>query len=227
MHEYLTSKCDKWLCSQHDADEEINRTHTHFMLVNYKHTKVALTKEINKTWKGSDNFGILTTRPEGLGPYAEYPLGKYIGKGREDAFERNGHSVGYTGEYVTKFVKGYKGDREVEDDRSGSDGSSKKIKERVINKIQYKLKLESPAEQKVRKSEFVKMCITKLKEKFPEKTYDPRDVMMVIREQLIELHWTVGDYTVLDYYDTINRMETPGRWLDSMMGLLQKRKPNF
>lgn len=225
LHNYLSSKCDKWLCSEHEADDEINRTHVHYMLVNYKHSKVALTKEINKTWKGSDNFGILTSRPKGEGPYAEYPLGKYVGKGRDDGFDSRGSSYGYSREDITKFVKGYEGDRETSVSGSNDEKTFKTYKERVITRIQYKLKAENPQQAKIRKSDFVKECISVLRERYPQKIYEPRDVFIVIREKLNERCETIGDYKVLDYYDTINRMETPGRWVDNMLGLLEKRKP--
>lgn len=225
LTEYLNVKCDRWLASEHEADEEINRTHVHFSLVNYKHTKVSLTKEINKYWHGSDNFGILTMRPKGAGRYDETLLAQYVSKGREDAFSHRGYSYGYTPEQLGKFIDGYHGNQSIVYSKGALNQDDTNTKERVITKIQYKLKVESPAQQKVRKHDFVKMCIKTLKEKFPEKIYDPRDVFIVIRQHLIELNWTVGNYTVMEYYDTINRIETPGRWIDEMMGLLEKRKP--
>ena len=222
IHDYLTKNTDRWLCSQHDADEEINRTHTHFMLVNYKYTKVSLTKEINKTWKGSDNFGILTTRPEGKGPYDEYHVGKYISKGREHAFTDNGHSHGIANNILQTYIDNYFADRESKEATTPDDNVSKKPG--CIQKIQYKLKYESPAQKKIRKNDFVKECLQVLKEKYPNRNYTDSDALDIVRCKLNEYNEVFGIYTAIDYYDTMMARVAPGKFLAQCLQILEKRK---
>lgn len=235
LHTYLNNKCAKWLCSEHEADEQINRTHTHFMLVDYKHSKVALTKEINKYWKGSDNFGILTRWPGNdtspPAPYDEYILGKYIGKGRENAFSDRGASNGYTTEYLTKLIAGYEGDREITNDSEAVKESSGTVKERVTTKIQYKLKVESPAQQKIRKNDQVANVIKRIREREHQvdRVLETYEIRNIIREMLVEFHEVVGVYKAIDIYDSVMmRMEKYShRWDKMFDDILEKRKPRL
>jgi len=82
---YLKTYTQAYLANQHDADEEINRTHTHVMIRDISISKQSLSKFINKNdIRGSDNFGILTVyKASGKPavPYEEDKLGPYVIKG--------------------------------------------------------------------------------------------------------------------------------------------------
>lgn len=233
INEYLSKKCDRFLCSEHEADDEINRTHVHYMLVNYKHTKVSLTKEINKYWQGSDNFGILTARPGTGDVYDETLLAQYISKGREDAFYVRGYSSGFQLERLCDFVKNYSRDRETfKTQRVYQNGVSQDGTNRggVSAKIQYKLKVESPAQQKLRKNDHIKMIIKRMREFANEKGYpsieyiSTPDVRDIIRKQITEWEDVVGIYTAIDYYDTVMMRTNPGVWNTMFDNILEKRK---
>jgi len=80
---YLQKHTEGYLASQHDADDEIPRTHTHVMLRNVKVSKQALTKFLNgNDIKGSANFGILTVYPKTKELYNEDRLGVYVLKSK-------------------------------------------------------------------------------------------------------------------------------------------------
>lgn len=230
---YLESKCERFVASEHEADEDISRTHVHFSLVNYKHSKVALTKEINKYWRGSDNFGILTSRPEGKGAYSEYHLGKYVGKGREDAFSNRGYAFGYTPGTVQEYVIGYNRDREAYNSQEIVEESdtTKRTTTRVISKIQYKLKVESPAQQKLRKNDQVKLIIQRMRERANAKGYpglaylSAGEVRDIIRELITEWQEVVGIYSAVELYDTVMMRTNPGRWNTMFDNILAKREP--
>lgn len=222
--EYLKAKCTRSLGREHEADPEgtpngINRTHCHFMLLDYKHTKQALSKFLNSIGLvGSDNFGILTLWPEKKEPYDEHILNRYILKGIPYDASRT-HYEGYEETYIRTTIDDFHNNREEPTAR-------KKVK----SLIQYKIKVENPKEAKIRKADFVKECIKRLKDGKSEEQYkyilsDDAKVFNTIGNLLDEYNEVIGNYKVLDYYDTIIRQEGRGKWLDAMMGLLEKRKP--
>lgn len=232
INDYLSKKCDRFVCSEHEADGEINRTHVHYSLVNYKHTKVSLTKEINKYWQGSDNFGILTARPGTGESYCEHMLAKYISKGRINAFHDRGHSFGYELGVLRQYIEDYNGDRTAYASQGfPSKGiSATGARGGVSSKIQYKLKVESPAQQKLRKNDHIKMIIKRMREYANEKGYpsieyiSTPDVRDIIRKQITEWEDVVGIYTAIDYYDTVMMRTNPGVWNTMFDNILEKRK---
>lgn len=103
--DYVSEHTDAWLSNQHDADDQINRTHTHISLLNCDVSKQALSKAINKRGiSGSDNFGILTVHPETKTPYKELELNVYIIKGNVTLVRKKNYTDQYISECAEKWV---------------------------------------------------------------------------------------------------------------------------
>lgn len=223
LRTYLKSKCTRTLGREHEADPEgtpngINRTHCHFMLLDYKHTKQALSKFLNSIGLfGSDNFGILTVCSETKKPYSEKLLNQYILKGV--VYDDGIFYEGYTENDIRATIDDYYTYKEEQTTRK----QNKSL-------IQYKLKVENPKEQKIRKTDMMKKMIRKIKDDRDidqQKAAMANDfiVLQAIADVLDEHNEIIGNYKVLDYYDTIIRQEGRGKWMDSMLGMLEKRKP--
>ena len=79
---YLQKNTANYLCRQHNADDEIPRTHCHFALKSLSVSKQSLSKFLNANGiSGSDNFGILTVTKKDKKPYNFDMLSIYICKG--------------------------------------------------------------------------------------------------------------------------------------------------
>jgi len=83
LHAYLDAHTSSWLARQHPADEQIKRTHTHYMIVSPTVHKNSFTKHLNKHQvHGSNMFGYLTVTEKSKKPYTEDLLARYILKGQ-------------------------------------------------------------------------------------------------------------------------------------------------
>lgn len=93
---WLTSRgCERWLVGQHDSDDEVKRSHTHFMLVRLKTTEQAVRNKfasLGARGSGMITFMWKTQRPPRV-LYDEKILGTYISKGRREIIV---DSMGYT-----------------------------------------------------------------------------------------------------------------------------------
>jgi len=219
VENYLKPNCDKYVGQQHDADEEVNRTHTHYSLVNYRYTKQALSKQLNKLgFIGSDNFGILTVWPKEKIPYDEVKLAEYVIKGLNAP---DAHYSGYSPERIESFRNNWINHKEI-----GKDGQTNtNTKKRTL--VQYKLTYESPSQQKLRKSDQVKNIEKRISELETEKQRPlvSSEIRDIIRRMLVEWDETIGIYKVLDIYDTIlMRRQNPVTWNQMFDDLLEKRK---
>lgn len=218
LEQYLKDKCDRYLGGEHTPDSGCNRIHCHYSLINYKHTKQALQKFLNsKGIIGSDNFGLLTVWNEGPNnkkPYDEHKLNQYITKG-DDKVELKFH--GYTDDIIRNYRTNYNTDQE---------NFRNQLQSKTVTKIQYKLKIENPKEAKIRKNDFLKELHKRIVEKYPDVIQrDEDNILEEIRLLHCEYHEVIGEYKSLDLYDTYIMRNHPRRWIDSMKGLLEKRKP--
>jgi len=105
LNVYLKGHCSKYIAKQHDADEEISRTHVHYSLKDINISKQALTKFLNKLEiTGSDNFGILTVHSKTKTPYKENLLDEYVMKGSIDNAVWHGVETEYLQTAVNNWV---------------------------------------------------------------------------------------------------------------------------
>lgn len=221
--DYIEQNTERYLAQQHDADETIKRTHTHVMLVNYKYSKTALEKCLNKNGIiGSDNYGLMKKCVETKKDYDERILSRYILKGGKYArttIRSRGYEDSYFGAIENEYVTNGQDNRD-----GGENENTRPARKRLI---QYKLVQENPKEAKIRKNDFVNEVRKRLRERYPDAQRPPGDcdIMLAIREVANEYHEVIGEYKVLDYYDTIVMRDYQGRWLTQMLGLLEKRKP--
>lgn len=218
LENYLNISCDRYIGQQHDADEEVSRTHTHYSLVNYKYTKQSLSKQLNKLgFVGSDNFGILTVWPKKKIPYDEGKLSVYVIKGLNAP---DTHYHGYTTSDIESYRNQWINHKEITEPRD-----TDQTKKRTL--VQYKLTYESPAQQKLRKSDQVKNIEKRIRELEIEKQRPlvSSEIRDIIRRMLVEWDETIGIYKVLDIYDTVlMRRENPVSWNQMFDDLLEKRK---
>lgn len=221
--DYVELNCERFLAQQHDADEEINRTHTHVSLVNFRYTKTSLENCLKKYGiEGSNNYGILRKCEETKKDYDERILARYILKGGKYA-RTTIRCRGYESDFIGTLEREYHTygkDNQVR----GTDENTGTTRKRLI---QYKLVAENPEKRKIRKNDFVNEVRKRLRERFPDARNPPDDatIMLAISEVANEYAEVMGEYTALDYYDTIVMRDYKNRWLTQMLGLLEKRKP--
>lgn len=99
----LSEICEKFLFGQHDADENVNRTHTHVMLVNPKLSNEGIRRRILKAgFGGRGNYAIITS--SGGNSYTEEKLGIYILKGNREIAKKFSYSEEQISEWVSKWV---------------------------------------------------------------------------------------------------------------------------
>lgn len=100
---YLEDNCTKFIGNQHDADEDVNRTHCHFMLVNLNVSDESLRKCLKKNGIfGSDNYGLLKKCFKKKTDYNEELLAVYVLKGATECTQR-----GYDHEQLTTFANAW------------------------------------------------------------------------------------------------------------------------
>lgn len=121
----------------------------------------------------------------------------------------------HKGEFKARYIKGI-----TEEELVSKYHSRSYKKPSPEGKVQYKLKSESPKEAKLRKNEFVKMCIQRMKER---SVIDSMKILDIIIEVAKEYNEVVGVYKILEYYDTIILREQPGKFKDMVAKVLEKR----
>lgn len=93
-----------FVIGQHDADEDVNTTHCHFMINGCKSTIEGLRKELKKSVKnGREEYAIMTKTERERKPYDEWMLAVYCLKG-----DINNHKLGkYTHERTLDIVSAW------------------------------------------------------------------------------------------------------------------------
>lgn len=118
----------------------------------------------------------------------------YMSKGILDPILVRGFSEEEVNDYRSKWVQ--------------------KEKPAVTEKVQFKLKIENPAQQKIRQNEMMDMVKRRCVEKGLSK---PSDVLREIREVVyVEYKTVVGRYKIRDFYDYVMSDLSPDRWLAAM-----------
>jgi len=188
---------------EHPADEKIERTHVHFLIVECGVSTDTLKNWIKKVLK-VQSF-----------PKTDWSF-KTTYKDHDDK------EVAVDFNFITYMTKGHLEPKLVSNVESIEE-YKKNWKSRTNVKgvkVQYKLVQENPAVAKKRKYDTLKYMMGKVK---PTDSND--EIIKIIRDVLIEYHEVVGVYKVLDYYDTIIMHVRPSNFLESVNNLLDKRKP--
>lgn len=219
LFSYLNINCKRYVAQQHSADEQINRTHCHISIVDFKYTKVSLAKHCNKIGlEGSSDYGILTVDPDNKKPYSEEGLSVYVIKGLDAPATQYS---GYTYDVIETFRNKWVNHKEI--------GISGQTSSKVRTLVQFKLKVESPAEQKIRKNDQVKLIMKRVREREQanDRMLTDSEIRDIIREFLCEWNEVVGIYKAIDLYDTvIMRLDKrySQKWDAMFDNILEKRK---
>jgi len=178
----LAEVCDVLVVYEHEADEDISRTHIHCYadnpqvstdtMKNWVKKALGTTKFPKTDWsfEEAQDVGFIT----------------YMSKGRLDPL----------------LVKGIEADAIVALKDKWVDIPKK------TGKTQYVLKIENPAQQKLRQWEMVEEINRRFQMVDPEASGDPVEKLIrIIRQVVIIENKTVcGRYKFRDYYDTIMSM---------------------
>jgi len=202
----LESKCTKLVAYQHDADEEVNRTHCHLMIIGYTTTDETMKMQLKK---------VLGTRLEKT----------------DWAWDPSVRSEADTIQYMSKkdlhpsFCKGY-------EDEFVAECSAKYLPKseyaKSNSKTQFKIVSEKPAESKKRQNDLLDEMVAKIRNQYPMDKYvtnadmpfDHRLVLNIIIEVLNEHRVIFGRYKVRDYYDTILSRLWPFKFQDRMQTMI-------
>lgn len=183
----LSDACDVCVVYEHEADESVNRTHIHAYVENPKVSTDTMKNWVKKT------LGV-TAFPKN--DWA-FPV----------ANDRGFITYLTKGKLTPKFVKGISDDEIRTLKAAWVDQPVKK------GKVQYILKVENPAQQKLRQTEMVdeiRRRVNDYKGEESEGKYDPSRVVKIIKQVVvIENHTVCGRYKFRDYYDTVMAHESP------------------
>lgn len=95
-----------YLIGQHDADESINRTHVHAMLVNPTVGVEGIRKRINSHGHGGrGNYAILQRTESSRQPYDKDKLAVYILKGKRDSCVESTYDANQIDKWVGDWVE--------------------------------------------------------------------------------------------------------------------------
>lgn len=184
-------KCSRIAVYEHEADDEVNRTHIHFYIEDFVHTiegfKKSLKRHLNTdSFNKADWSFCEKQKSSGLAVNADVII--YMSKGTLDPV----YQKGFTQETLESYKSQW-----VERPRS----SSKQARLQIVTK-------ESASEAKKRKNDLVVEMIAQLggyiqaDENCMRMSYNEyiiRSIINVLNDNKL----VFGRYTIRDYYDTI------------------------
>lgn len=195
------SWCDKMLICQHEADEQINRTHSHIMFVAPKVCEEAIRKFIKASgWGGRGNYGIHTVAKESKQPYDLRKLAVYMIKGDiknikySDYTDRDHRN--WASEWVTRIPVSLKDGRLVREKVEG-----KLSKMDVLNIVRSKLDKDAV-----------------MTEKFQA------EIITTIRQVLVDNNIILGAWKILDYYDSYVMYDKKEHFVEGILSKIKSRQ---
>lgn len=194
----MVNACKNVVCYEHPADNEVKRTHCHFLLVECNVSTDTLKNWIKKQCGDVDktdwSFKSARQTLEEMTTYMTY-----MSKGRYDPRFNN-----LVAPDVIEELKG-----------------------KWVNPEDVKLKLKEG--KLVRDIDDTKSVVSKrriLEDIIAEVGDSPtcaRDVLAGIRKVLTKNNCVIGQYKVLDYYDSYMMYSQKDAWLDSLASRIEKR----
>lgn len=125
---WLSANVDNYLIGQHDADDDINTTHTHICFTNLKKTGKALDKQ-RLAAKLDGQVSRLLKHVVGTRQlYDEEKLNVYILKGQKDVLKATSHSEDMVTKWVEMWIDHKTPEMQIEDDEDDVSESDKKVK---------------------------------------------------------------------------------------------------
>jgi len=181
----LSDACDVCVVYEHEADETVTRTHIHAYVENPKVSTDTMKNWVKKTLK-------VTAFPK-----TDW---SFVG-----ATDRGFITYLTKGKLTPCSVKG------ISDDEISILKAAWVDQPPSRGKIQYKLKIENPQEQKMRQAEMVAEIRRRIHVDAPKDDmgyHDPGNVLHIIYDVVVRQNNTVcGRYKIRDYYDTVMTLE--------------------
>lgn len=202
---YIASVSEQLAVYEHESDEEVSRTHIHFLLKGCSVTKQTLKnhlpKELNMT---RSDYVHSTTYLDNKGD--EHPIDDkfiiYMSKGRLDPVFLKGFTKEDCDSYKAQW-KDYKNEKHPK-------GSM----------LHYVTVKQNPTEVRKRKSDLIMLMIKQC-----ANDYSHENVRNAIKKVLIDANEIIGVYKVIDYYDTIMMRHNANRF-DNMFDNIISRRTN-
>lgn len=197
---------DRKLICQHDADDEIPRTHCHIMLDGVKVGAEAIKKYIrNSGLGGRGNYGVHTVTQKHKLPYDRDKTAIYLIKGevgliKESSYENwvDASGIAQHISWASKWKFPVKQNLKLEDG---------------------KLVRESPEEIKPP----TKFEILNLVRARVENSADTYAIISEIRKVLVQHKILIGAWKVLDYYDSYMMYERPVAFIEGIVAKINSR----
>jgi len=168
---------------EHEADEEINRTHIHCYADNPQVSTDTMKNWVKKALNVSSFIKTDWSFPEAQ----DVGFITYMSKGHLNPL----------------FVKG------IESDEISALRDKWVDQPKIKGKTQYVLKVENPQQQKMRQAEMVAEIRRRLEETPEMRGSDKAEhVVRIIQDVVVKQNQTVcGRYKIRDYYDTVMMLE--------------------
>lgn len=207
-YEELALISHKFITYEHYGEGK--RTHTHTFVSGISIKDDAISKRIKKA--------LLLSNCE-VGK-ADIRILTKIDKGPDKGKPVNENALTYfhKGMYPIKLNKGFTEDF-INEKHASSYVPQSIVKEKGEKK-QYKLIMENVHQKKLRENDLIKLIIDDFKVK-PNGSDD--DLLESIMKVIRETDTICGIYKMMDYFDTISNRIRPGRTIDMMRNILQKR----
>lgn len=204
---YIERHSTQLVVVEHEADDEVQRTHIHMYVVGLTCTKETLKNQFKKAFPGVDKSDYIhKTTYEDRETKEEKPIDKglmtYMSKGSLEPSYIKGITMEEYKEYMGKWVN----------------YENKKFNKGDIKR--YVTVKENPKEKKLRKQDLLAKMITKC-----ANDYSHENVRKAIKEVIIDSGEILGVYKMIDYYDTIMMRNNANRF-DNMFDNIISRRLN-
>lgn len=208
----LAEKCLRLIAYEHDADEDVSRTHVHLVVIGYSTSDETMKAQIRKHFQVS-----------------QFPKTDWVFDELRD--ERKAIIYASKKDLQASFSKGYEAEfvAECSAEYLPPDEYAKKGN----SKTQFKVVAEKPEVSKKRQNDLLDEMVKRYRNEYPMDKYLQTEDMpfqgkLVIRliiEVLNEHRVIFGRYKVRDYYDTICARLWSSKFqnmMETMIGFVQK-----
>jgi len=194
---------------QHDADEDVNRTHVHGIIrICSRGEDTLRTKFFKKYFAGNKQYQLATTYIPAKGMDAKPVNDKYI------TYMSKGH-------LEPVYVKDY---TQVEIDHWKSQWIDYSIKEATGIKLEngkIVLTKEVEAERKKKKYDIVQAICMKVHDK---KLIHDEDIITEVIRELTREKQVIGQYKIMDYFDAVTMYSNPGKMVQNCLQVIARRQ---
>lgn len=203
---YIKERSEELVVVEHEADEEVSRTHIHMYVKGLSCTIETIKNQFKKAFPlitKSDYIHKTTyeDRNKNIVPVND-KLVTYMSKGHLEPKLLHNWTIEKYNEYKAKWVN----------------YENKNYDKNTIKR--YITVKESPKEKKLRKQDLLAKMITKC-----ANDYSHDNVRKAIKKVLIDANEIIGVYKVIDYYDTIMMRHNANRF-DNMFDNIISRRMN-